>query len=254
MKNQLMSLFAALILSCSLAHAGLDFLDDTGAAMKSNGGTLDLSSGQYAVGGLDSGGVYTYGPGPTFLPTGFGTFTQSVDIFVDPTAATGPLKWSLEVHLFGGDYLNSTTPNYSRYGEFDFFGYYEQDLTGNWVYSLGRSGNAPVIVDQAGWYTFSVSWMDDGTNASNLVSITDKATNITTYLGHSASYSDTNPWISSNDGYSTGYMWAFTRTGSETLAFDNISYQWTPANVPAPGALLLAGIGTALVGKVRRRM
>jgi len=207
------------------------------------------------------GGAYTYGPGKTPLPSGFGVLRQSIDIYVDPDSATvgTPIVWTMEVGL-------QNAAGTTNYGEFDFFGKWVQDDgegdsdfedldndndTTDWVYKLGRNNDfrgAPVVVEQAGWFTFTSEWIDDGTSLTNHNYITQDGTLL--FEGDSAQ----SPWTSSPAGYKTGYMWIFGRNGStETLGLDNLSYQATGA-VPEPLTMLAVGSAVAgLGGYIRRR-
>lgn len=206
-------------------------------------------------------GHYTYGPGKTFIPTN-STLRQSLDIYIDPsimTAGTASV-WTMEVLLRKADG--------GAAGEFDFFGKWVQDdgegdanfedldgdgETADWIYKLGRNNDwrsDPTVVTEAGWYTFTTEWVDDGTTLTNHNYISQNGTVL--FQGDAVK----SPWTSNPLGYETGYMWIYGRDRSTaTLKLDNLRYELvSAAPIPEPitAMALLAGI-SGVGGYLRRR-
>lgn len=216
---------------------------------------IPSSSGGYhvQVDVVDDGGAYTYGPGKTQLAPGFGTFRQSVDVYVDPDLSTHEeLTWTCEVLL-----RSNTNSDY--WGEFDFFGRKKVFNAGQQdeyaEYTLGRNsayGGLPwyFVVEEPGWFTFTSEWTDDGTQLANHNTISQDGQVL--FQGDSVN----SPYPSDPLGYETGYMWFFGRNDSSlTLGLDNLEYEEIPppAPVPEPSAYLIWGLGLLGVIGWRRR-
>jgi hypothetical protein len=244
-----------LSLTAGQAHA-LSYYEDfntDASAMNEYGGTVTHvsdSGNSYAKIDLNAdtrGGAYTYGPGKTILSGGFGILRQSMDIYVDPSSATvgTPITWTLEVLL--------RTSSGNAYGEFDFFGRWLQDSedldgdgeTTDWIYKLGRNNDwrsAPTVVDQAGWFTFTSEWIDDGSTLTNHNYISQGGNIL--FTGDAVQ----SPWGANSGGAETGYMWLYGRNDSTaTLSVDNIRYEVTQ-QAPIPEPVTLLAFGSAVVG------
>ncbi len=227
--------------------------------IKDYGGTAtwDSANENVEVDIIDNGGVYTYGPGKTDLGSAFGTFTQSVDVYIDPELdVVEQFTWTCEVLLIGN------TDVYTTSGEFDFMARKVILDDGSTEYRLGRNsqyGDLPYyfVVEEAGWFTFTTEWIDDGTTLVNHNYISQNGAIL--FQGDSVN----SPYTSDPLGYSTGYTWFFGRDtedengvdipSSLTLELDNLQYEVVgSSSVPEPSSLL---IWSGLLGFVawRRR-
>ncbi len=212
-------------------------------------GTLGATSseGDYHVelGIVDGEGAYTYGPGKTALSSGFGTLTQSFDIYIDPQLnVLESFRWDCEVLLRSGS-------GSSYFGDWNYVGrkvlYNEGTPEAYAEYQLGRNSDyagdpyAPYfVVEEAGWFTFTTQWMNDGTNLTNYNTISQDGTIL--FQGYNAAGAKPNDPL----GYETGYIWIFGRDEmSTTMGLDNITYSY----VPEPATLALLGLGGLLLRK-----
>ena len=176
-------------------------------------------------------------------------YTASVDIYLDASTMTANTGFDLSFAVNG----QAATPTHLRDFMFHVGNYNDQLLinassnTDNVFnsYKLLNENSGNYFTADNGWYTFEADFYND----NGLLSV-----DMNLYQSNSLVWSATRTTSDSISDTVGGnrYMW-FTYLQSD-LTIDNLSLETKTAAVPAPGAILLAGFGTALVGRVRRRM
>lgn len=176
-----------------------------------------------------------------------GAFYQAADVYIDP--AWSGLGFWIDMSPRDVD----GTGLYAAEGNFR--------LTGDGSSVAVQAINGPVLTSivTPGWYTFEMAWRK-GLTPTDLINIDLTVyDSLGTLLGSDTRLAQfpqgTHPGQSQYLG-NNGYVW-FTvwQNGfaNDVIAVDNVRTGPLGAAVPAPGAVLLAGIGTGLVGWLRKR-
>ncbi|MCF8107775.1 MAG: PEP-CTERM sorting domain-containing protein [Desulfohalobiaceae bacterium] len=240
-------LFGFLISIPWLCHSSIIYnqgFEDSTVGWSEYGGSIDqVSSGSGGISSssgshhgvleiVDDGGAYTFGDPPTdsshgnqwYFEPGFGTVSQSIDVYIDPAMGSVGDTWDMEVTFedHAGD---------GGYGEFNFQG--EKIDSG---YFLGRN-NSKFEVTEAGWYTLYSEWWEEESKLMDAHYIYGPD-DFTYAMGDMAGEQP----ILDTQGGTAGYMWIFGRDSSSlSLAIDNVTYAHAP--VPEPTTILLFGSG-----------
>ncbi len=180
----------------------------------------------------------------------FGTgFSVSMDVYLDTNWDDGNgFDWSVAISKQDGSHLR------------DFIwhvGIVNEDLivnaSNNSDYSfnsyklLNENSQDYATVSDSGWYTLESVYYDlAGSLAVDFNLLDSNGT-----LIYSVTRSTADDIASVVGGNRYGWLCYDNIDG---LALDNVTVEYNAAAVPAPGAILLAGFGTAIVGRIRRRM
>ena len=251
--KKLIAICTAILVTVNIVHASNLYdqgfeTDTTGVSefggtvtrvTSGTGGVTSSSGGHHAVLNIIvDDGAYTFGNPPAnpshgdqfYFAPGFGTVTQSIDIYIDPAMGAVGDYWDMEVTLEDDE-------GNGGYGEFNFQG--QKTSEG---YFIGRHTPA-YEVTAAGWYTFATMWTEGATELLDSHTITGPGG----FYADLGDMAGAQPALNPN-GATAGYMWIFGRESSSlSLAIDNISY------TPEPATMSLLALGGLALLKRRRR-
>lgn len=209
----------------------------------SGGGTLGVTSasGSFhaevetsSVGG--SGASTRFGGYSSVWPGGF---SQSLDIYIDPSQGVVGDGWFLDNALY------SNTGSWLEAGGVGA----EKTAAGVWSLAADWDGasypGGGIDISVAGWYTIVSEWTEEGTKVGRNTYIYDSGgTEI-----YSATLQSGQQDLADAGGWGYGWVGRSSAPAGFTLAIDNSLL----TTVPEPGTAMLIGMGLAGLGVVRRR-
>jgi hypothetical protein len=201
----------------------------------SGGGTLGVASasGSYhaevTTSSVGSSGASTrFGGYSSVWPGGF---SQSLDIYIDPSQGNIGDGWFLDNALY------SNTGSWLEAGGVGA----EKTAAGTWSLAADWDGasypGGGIDVTTAGWYTIVSEWTEEGTKVGRNTYVYDSlGTEI-----YSATLQSGQQDIANAGGWGYGWVGRSTAPAGFTLAIDNSSL----TTVPEPGVATLFGLGIA---------
>jgi hypothetical protein len=195
----------------------------------------------YQAGYGSAGYSYFGAPDPVYQ----GSFYQSIDVYIDPT-------WSglgLWIDMSPRDIINESL--WAAEGNFRL------TADGSSVDVQAINSSNLTSITTAGWYTFEMVW-SKGTNPTDLINMDLNVYDSTSTLLGSESFLATFPpnthlgesQYLGNNGYVWLTVWQ-NGFADDIIAIDNVQTGLVP--IPAPGAIVLVGIGAGIVGWFKRR-
>jgi hypothetical protein len=160
-----------------------------------------------------------------------GGFSQSLDIYIDPSQGNIGDGWFLDNALY------SNTGSWLEAGGVGA----EKTAAGTWSLAADWDGasypGGGIDVTTAGWYTIMSEWTEEGTKVGRNTYVYDSlGTEI-----YSATLQSGQQDIANAGGWGYGWVGRSTAPAGFTLAIDNSSL----TTVPEPGVATLFGLGIA---------